>query len=176
MKIKELAQAMNVSRSEYQSFQHSVKKLTAEGRLVRLKRGRIGAVDQMDVVVGILSVNRSGRGFLEIEGASEDMVLLDTGLLTALDGDQVLVRSVGERAGRQAGVVIKVLKRSGRNIVGILHKQDGLTFVRSDNMKIHRDIYVSSADSLKAKEGEKVVVTLTAWDDPHTNPLTRAAK
>jgi ribonuclease R len=124
----------------------------------------------MDVVVGILSVNRSGRGFLEIEGASEDMVLLDTGLLTALDGDQVLVRSVGERAGRQAGVVIKVLKRSGRNIVGILHKQDGLTFVRSDNMKIHRDIYVSSADSLKAKEGEKVVVTLTAWDDPHTNP------
>jgi ribonuclease R len=176
MRIKELAQAMNVSRSEYPSFQHSVKRLTAEGRLVRLKRGRIGSVDQMDVVVGTLSVNRSGRGFLEIEGAGEDMVLLDTGLLTALDGDQVLARSVGERAGRQAGVVIKVLKRSDRNIVGILHKQDGLTFVRPDNTKIHRDIYVSSADSLKAKDGEKVVVKLTTWDDPHTNPRGKVSE
>ena len=176
MKIKELAQAMNVSRSDYPSFQHAVKRLTAEGRLVRLKRGRIGAVDQMDVVVGTLSVNRSGRGFLEIDDASEDMVLLDAGLLTALDGDRVLVRSVGERAGRQAGVVIKVLKRSDRNIVGILHTQDGLTFVRPDNTKIHRDIYVSPADSLKAKDGEKVVVKLTAWDDPHTNPRGKVSE
>jgi ribonuclease R len=176
MKIKELAQAMNVSRSEYPSFRHAVKRLTAEGRLIRLKRGRIGSVDQMDVVVGTLSVNRSGRGFLEVEGASGDIVILDAGLLTALDGDRVLVRSVGERAGRQAGVVIKVLKRSDRNIVGVLHKQDGLTFVRPDNTKIHRDIYVSPADSRKAQDGEKVVVKLTAWDDPHTNPRGKVSE
>lgn len=161
---------MQVSRTEYPSLRRCVKKLIDEGRLVRLKRGRIGAADQMDIAVGTISVNRAGRGFLQIEGATEDILILDAGLLTALDGDRVMVRLVGERFGRQAGVVIKVLERSGRNIVGILLKQNGLIFIRPDNPRIHRDIYISPADSLKAKDGEKVVVKLTAWDDPHSNP------
>ncbi len=176
MRIQELAQAMKVSRREYPSFRLCVKKLIDEGRLVRLKRGRIGLADQMDIAVGTISVNRSGRGFLEIEGATEDIMILDTGLLTALDGDRVMVRLVGERFGRQAGVVIKVLERSGRNIVGILHKQNNLILVRPDNPRIHRDIYVSPADSLKAKDGEKVVVKLTAWDDPYTNPCGKVTE
>ena len=70
MRIQELAQAMKVSRREYPSFRQCVKKLIDEGRLVRLKRGRIGPADQMDIAVGTISVNRSGRGFLEIEGAT----------------------------------------------------------------------------------------------------------
>lgn len=176
MRIQELAQAMKVSRREYPSFRQCVKKLVDEGHLVRLKRGRIGPADQMDIAVGTISVNRSGRGFLEIEGATEDIMILDNGLLTALDGDRVMVRLVGERFGRQTGVVIKVLERSGRNIVGILHKQNGLIFVHPDNPRIHRDIYVSPADSLKAKDGEKVVVKLTAWDDPHTNPCGKVTE
>ena len=176
MRIQELAQAMKVSRREYPSFRQCVKKLVDEGHLVRLKRGRIGPADQMDIAVGTISVNRSGRGFLEIEGATEDIMILDNGLLTALDGDRVMVRLVGERFGRQAGVVIKVQERSGRNIVGILHKQNGMIFVHPDNPRIHRDIYVSPAYSLKAKDGEKVVVKLTAWDDPHTNPCGKVTE
>ena len=176
MKTRELAQAMNVSRTEYSSFRRCVRKLIDEGRVVRLKRGRIGPVDQMDIAVGTISVNRSGRGFLEIEGATEDIMILDAGLLTALDGDRVMVRLVGERSGRQAGVVIKVQERSSRNIVGIVHTQNGLIFVRPDNPRIHRDIYVSPDDSLKAKEGEKVVVKLTAWDDPHHNPCGKVTE
>ena len=176
MRIQELAQAMKVSRTEYSSFRRCVRKLIHEGLLVRLKRGRIGPVDQMDIAVGTISVNRSGRGFLEIEGATEDIMILDAGLLTALDGDHVMVRLAGERLGRPAGVVIKVQERSGRNIVGIFHKQNGLSFVRPDNPRIHRDIYVSPADSLKAKEGEKVVVKLTAWDDPHHNPCGKVTE
>jgi ribonuclease R len=103
-------------------------------------------------------------------------MILDAGLLTALDGDRVMVRLAGERFGRPAGVVIKVQERSGRNIVGIFHKQSGLIFVRPDNPRIHRDIYVAPADSLKAKEGEKVVVKLTAWDDPHHNPCGKVTE
>jgi ribonuclease R len=170
MKIRELAQEMKVSQTDYPSFRRTVKKLIDKGHLVRLKRGRIGSADQMDIAVGNISINRSGRGFLEVEGVAEDIVILDAGLLTALDGDKVMVRLVGERSGRQAGVVIKVLERSDRNIVGILHKQNELIFVHPDNPRIHRDLYVAPADSLKAQDGTKVVVKLTSWDDPHLNP------
>lgn len=170
MRLKELARAMNVSQEEYPSFRRTVKKLIAEGALVMLKRGRIGPPDQLDMAVGTISINRSGRGFLEVEGADQDIMILEGGLGTALDGDRAMVKLVGERSGRPAGVVIRVLERSGRNIVGVLHTKNEMLFVHPDNPRIHRDIHIPRHDSLHAQEGEKVVARLTAWDDPHTSP------
>jgi ribonuclease R len=170
MKPGELAQAMNISRRDYAGFKRLVKQLITDGRLVRLKRGRIGQAKQLDIAVGVLSINRSGRGFLVVEGEAEDIVILDGGLLTAFDGDQVMVRLVGERSGRSAGVVFRIVERSERNIVGTLHKDNDLIFVRPDNPRIHRDIYIPFSDSLNAQTGEKVVVKLTSWNSPNTNP------
>ena len=95
MKTRELAQAMHVSRRDYPGFKRLVKKLISEGHLVHLKRGRIGQAEQLDIAVGVISINRSGRGFLVVEGETEDIVILDGGLLTAFDGDRVMVRLVG---------------------------------------------------------------------------------
>ena len=161
---------MKVSRRDYPGFRRLVKKLITEGRLVRLKRGRIGQADQLDIAIGTISINRSGRGFLEVEGVKEDIVIIDGGLLTALDGDRVMVRLVGERNGRPAGVVFRIVERPDRNIVGTLHKENDLICVNPDNPRIHRDISISPSDSLNARNGEKVVVKLTSWDTPHINP------
>jgi len=68
---------MQVSRRDYEGFRRLVKKLIAEGHLVRLKRGRIGQAEKLDIAVGKISINRSGRGFLEVEGATEDIVMGD---------------------------------------------------------------------------------------------------
>lgn len=173
MGVKELARAMKIPPNAYPSFRRTVKRLIAEGRLIHLKRGRIGLPDQMDMVVGTISINRSGRGFLEREGVSEDIVILDNSLLTALDGDRVMVRLVGRHAGRPAGRVVKVLERPDRNIVGILHKQKGLLFVRPDNPRIHRDFYIPPEDAQHAKDHEKVVLKFTAWEDPQASPVGR---
>jgi ribonuclease R len=176
MRFKELARAMKISQEAYPSFRRLVTKLIAEGSLVQLKRGRIGQADQLDMAVGTISINRSGRGFLEVEGAEQDIMIIDAGLLTALDGDRVMVRLLGDRSGRPAGTVIKILERYDRNIVGVLHKKDELLFVHPDNPRIHRDIYIARHDSLHAQDGEKVVVKLSAWDDPHTNPYGRVTE
>ena len=161
---------MHVSRRDYPGFRRMVKKLIAEGRLVRLKRGRIGQAEKLDIAVGKISINRSGRGFLEVEGSDEDIVIIDGGLLTALDGDRVMVRLVGERNGRSAGVVFRIVERPDRNIVGTLHKEKDLIFVNPDNPRFHRDISISPADSLNARNGEKVVVKLVSWETPQINP------
>ena len=173
MRFKELARAMQVSQEEYPSFRRLVNRLITDGSLVRLKRGRIGQAEQLDMAVGTMSINRSGRGFLEIEGVEQDIMILEGGLLTALDGDRVMVKLLGERSGRPSGVVTKVLERSDSNIVGVVRKKEELLFVHPDNPRIHRDISIARHDSLHAQEGEKVVVKLTSWDDPHTNPYGR---
>jgi ribonuclease R len=170
MKTKELARAMHVSRKDYPGFRRLVKKLIAEGILVRLKRGRIGQAEKLDIAVGTISINRSGRGFLEVEGSDEDIVIIDGGLLTALDGDRVMVRLIGERNGRLVGAVFRIVERPDRNIVGIVHKKKDLIFVNPDNPRIHRDISIAPADSLNARDGEKVVVKLLSWESPHINP------
>ena len=91
MSLKELARAMNVSQEEYPSFRRMVTKLITDGSLVQLKRGRIGQPDQLDMAVGTISINRSGRGFLEVEGVEQDIIIVDAGLHTALDGVRAMV-------------------------------------------------------------------------------------
>ena len=83
MKIKELAVAMGVPPEDYGSFRSQVKKLIADGDLVRLKRGRIGPADQMDIVVGKISINRAGTGFVLREG-EEDLLIPSAMLHTAM--------------------------------------------------------------------------------------------
>ncbi|UCC44054.1 MAG: ribonuclease R [Candidatus Zixiibacteriota bacterium] len=176
MKIKELARAMSIRQDQYASFRRKVKKLIDEGHLVRLKRGRVGPADQMDVLVGRISITRGGVGFVEQEGGGEDILIPSMGLLTALDGDKVMARLTGTHYGRQAGVVIKVTERADRKIVGTLYKQHGLVFVKPDNPRIHRDIYISAGETKRARHGEKVVVELILWDDQFLNPQGRVTE
>lgn len=170
MRLKELAKALNVSNREYSRFRLAVKELVDAGRLVRLKRGRIGPPDQLNVIVGDISINRSGTGFLAYEGGDEDLVIRTYDLLTALDGDRVMVRRKGTSGGRPSGQVIKIIERPKRNIVGVFHKTKNLSYVVPDNPRLHRHLMTPPGATKRARDGEKVVAVLVDWDDPSQNP------
>jgi ribonuclease R len=165
MKMKELAAALGIDKSEYNAFRRTVKKLIDDGRLVKLKRGRIGLAAQMDMVVGKMSINRSGVGFVERDD-HDDLLIPRTELLTALDGDKVMARLTGNRFGRKSGSVIRVLERADRNIVGVFHSKRGFMY----------DIYVPPDEVHGARDGEKVVAKLTLWEDPYLNPQGRVVE
>jgi ribonuclease R len=169
MKIKELAKAMDIPHSEYRQFRNIVKELIMSGELVKLKRNRIGLASQMDIVVGEISITRGGIGFVSHDD-SDDIMIPGTNLLTALDGDTVMVRLTGYSRGRRTGTVIKVTERAERSIVGIFHKSRHFAFVKPDNPHFHRDLYIPPGKTSGANEGEKVVAVLSAWDDPYQNP------
>ena len=173
LKIKELAKAMGVSADDYPSLRKSVKEMIAAGELVLLKRNRIGVAEKLNLVVGKISIARTGTGFVIRPGHDEDIVVPSHDLFTALDGDEVVVRLTGQRDGRQMGTVIRVAKRVPRNIVGLFRISRTWQFVVPDNPKIHRDIYIAPEHALAAKDGEKVVAVLEVWDDPQMNPEGR---
>ncbi len=176
MRIKELAKAMDISDSEYPAFRRTVKKLIDSGDLVKLKRGRIGPADQLNVVVGAISVNRSGTGFVPRDGDEPDVLIPPPDVGTAIDGDKVMVRLTGKVQGRQAGTVIRVLERARRNIVGVFHTGRTFSYVVPDNPRIQRDIYINPEETLGAENGEKVVAVLTAWENPYLNPEGRVTE
>jgi ribonuclease R len=169
MKMKELAKALAIPNPSYSHFRNVVKALIARGELVKLKRGRIGLASELNMVVGILQVTRAGVGFVPREG-NDDVMIAAPGLLTAFDGDKVMVRLTGEGGGRQMGAVVNIVERAERRIVGTFREGKHFFFVEPDNPRIHRDIYIGKEDSLKAKDGEKVVVQLEPWTDPKLNP------
>ena len=170
MKMKELAKALGIPNPLYNQFRNVVKSLISSGELVKLKRGRIGLASQMNIAVGKISITRGGFGFLMVEGDPNDIFLPPNSLLTALDGDKVMVRLTGIEKDRKVGTVIKIVERAKRNIVGLFQKGRNFSCVVPDNKKLHRDIYIPHSETLKAKDGEKVVVVITEWDDPYRNP------
>jgi len=169
MKMKELAKALGVPSPDYPAFRNNVKKLINSGQLVKLKRGRIGISSELNVLVGLIAIKKSGIGFL-LRETDEDILIPPTQLSTALDGDKVMVRLAGRYENRTAGTIIKVVERAKRNIVGLFKHGKHFSVVVPDNPRIHRDLYIPSDQTLDAQDGEKVVAVLTQWDDPYLNP------
>lgn len=170
MKVKELAKALGVAKADYNSFRSTLKSLLHSGQLLKLKRGRIGLASEMDVLVGEISITRSGVGFLLQEGDKEDILIPARHLLTALDGDRVMVRLTGESHGRASGTVIKVVERANRNIVGVFQRTRNFTVVIPDVSPGCDSILIPANATLDAVDGEKVVIQVTFWEDPYFSP------
>ncbi len=169
MKVKELAKAYGLTRASYQEFRSIILELLHSGELIRLKRGGIGLAAEMNILVGPVSVTRTGIGFVADEGSS-DVMIPASQMHTALHGDKVMVRRTGVRGDRLTGSIIRVQERSGRNVVGVFHQAGDFSYVTPDSPRCHRDIFIPHRAALESADGEKVVARLTVWDDPHLNP------
>ncbi len=169
LKPKELAAQLGVSDANYRKFRDLLKKMTDEGKLVQLRRGRIGVPGEMSLVVGPISISRTGYGTVYNEN-QEPIVIPPDKVITALDGDKVMVRMESETGDDLYGKVIRVLERAEQKLVGTFFKGKGFNYVIPDNKKIRRDIYIPNKDTKKARDGERVLVRLTDWDDPSRNP------
>ncbi len=175
MKIKELARTIGVNSTDYPQFRRTVRGLVSDGKLVRLKRGRIGLPDQLDLATGTIAITRSGFGFLKCDRGDEEIFIAARDLHTAFDGDRVLVRlkpGFGFK-GKREGVVIDIVERKTRQLVGKLVKGRGYNYVVPDSKNFQRDISIIKAGTGRARDGEKVVVSLEDWTDPYLHPEGR---
>lgn len=175
MKIKELARSIGISQRDYPAFRRTVKKLLDEGKLVRLKRNRIGLPEEMDLVTGTISVTKSGMGFVTGDNRDDEIYIAPRDLHTALDGDRVMVRlkpGVGFK-GKKEGIVITIVERRTTRLVGIYYVGEHYDYVEPDSKNIGRDIYITKDRGNGARDGEKVVVALDPWTNPYLNPEGR---
>ena len=75
-----------------------------------------------------------------------------------------------ERGKTKKVKLLILVERKRKEIVGILRKSKSFYFVEPDDNKMHRDIYVSSKNLKKAKDGDKVVVSKIEWEESQLNP------
>lgn len=173
MKVSELARALGISEVQRRDFRNKIKLLAEEGTLVRLRGGRYGLPDEMNLVTGIFNGHPNGYGFLTPKNNDQggDIYIAPKQTSGAMHQDKVIVRIESHNSsGRPEGGVMKILERSTTSLVGLFEPLDGNGWVIPMDNKFFYDIFISSKHKLGAKSGQVVVVEIVSYPEKHQPP------
>ena len=144
MKISELARAIGISEIQRREFRNQIKIMAEEGTLVRLRGGRYGLPDEMNLVTGILHGHPNGYGFLLPEKSEYDVGIYIGPKCTsgAMHKDRVVARIESDSGtGRPEGRIIRILERSTTSLVGLFESLDRDGWVIPIDNKYFHDIF-----------------------------------
>jgi ribonuclease R len=125
---------------------------------------------------GVLMVRGKGTGFVSLPDHDEDIIIETRQLNTALDGDIVEIELLKKIPGkRQEGKITRVIERSKSILIGVVKEKTiaGVVtrYFAPDNRRIH--VQPTLPESPASEIGMKVVVEITHWPSPHTDPVGR---
>lgn len=173
-KNKEIAKKLNLSRDhEYSSLKAAVFKLYEENFLTKTgKKYYLNQSPSSNTIKGTLDLNQAGYGFVIPKNSNTgDIFIAARNLGTAFHGDAVEVALFAKKKRKNIeGQIIGIVKRKREEIVGTLKKSHSFYFVKPDDPKIHRDIYINPDKIAKAKVGDKVIAGNIIWDTSMLNP------
>ena len=173
---------LRVPRNERATFRRQLKALVAAGELLQVRGNRYGLPEKMDLVVGRLTTNPGGFGFVvpdqpDPDAERPDIYIPAANLSEAMHGDRVVVR-VERRTERGAeGRIIRILERSQSSIVGRYEVDDaGLGYVVPFDKRVLTDVQVPTGQSSSAEPGEMVLVEITRWPSATRGPVGKVVE
>lgn len=171
---KDIAKSLNITdEHEYISLKALLFKLFEEDFLSKSgKRYKLNTLSSSGRVKGTLQINQGGYGFVVPDkNKMGDIFIAARNIGTAFSGDKVNVVLFAKQKGKNPeGQIIEVLKRQREEIVGILKKSNSFYFIKPDDPKIHRDIYIDEKNLKGAKVGDKVIAADLIWKTSMLNP------
>lgn len=122
-------------------------------------------------VSGRIDMTRSGSAYLVSELLTSDVYIAAKYLNGALHGDTVeaLTFPTQFRRGmvqrKPEGEVLRILNRANEFFIGTLRKGAKYALMLPDNPNVPTDIYVPLEGCADARDGDKVVVRITDWQE-----------
>lgn len=172
MPIDELVMIFAEDKIEKSEVKALVQEMFEDGELFINKKGKVGSLKSYSMVKGRYGFTRKTFGFVTSEKDNSDIYIDSDDRNGAFDGDTVLVKITKEPTGRmnKEGVVIKILERANREIVGLFHENNSFGFVIPDNKKFDNDIFIPKKYFSGAKNNDKVVCKIEVWPDDKKKP------
>ncbi|QHV98636.1 ribonuclease R [Spirosoma endbachense] len=153
--------------------------LTDEGSLIRQADGSYRADEDANLIEGVVDHVNSRFAFViptsptgSRADRNDDIWVSTEDLAGAVDGDRVRVVRFTDsrnRGRRIEGKVANIIERGRTELVGRIEVWPTYGFVIPDSKKIYDDIFISKEKLGAANDGDKVIVRLTKYPDPHSS-------
>jgi len=137
------------------------------------EKGKYKLKDLQNFIIGTVDMTADGSAYIVPQDEFEkDIFVAPKKLKNALHGDTVKAYVFAKKSGRKNdGEVIEIIKRAKSDFTGVIKISDRFAFVIADDKKMMHDIFVPLADTLEAKNGQRVLVTLSDWPESAKNPI-----
>ena len=170
MKIKELANILQVEKEERYELEEILKALVLEGKIKRTSRGKY-LKEEEKVFAGVFQGNIRGFGFVSSDEFEDDVFISADDVNGAFDGDQVefMITRIPDGK-RKEGKIIRILAHGVTSVVGLFEKKQHFGFVKPDNQRLQQDIYIPVGKEKGAVSGQKVIVELSSYGDEQKKP------
>jgi ribonuclease R len=163
--------------SQQEALAKRLQAMVRDGQLMQNRRGAYGPVTEMNLIAGSVQAHRDGFGFLIPDAGGDDVFLPPRQMRALMNGDRVLVRVVGrDFKNRPEGVLVEVIERVSRIIVGRLHVDQGVAYVIPDNPRIQHDLLIPPEHLQGARHGQMVAAEIITPPGSRTLPVGRIAE
>ena len=131
---------------------------------------KTGKKKQDALVKGVLDITRSGIGYVIAEGRDNDVLVKPNDFNKAMHGDTVMVRLKQSNGRRTEGVIEEIVERKQTEFIGDIDVKENFAFFKPDSQKPIPDFYISTKNLNGAKNNDRVVVKLLAWEKGEKKP------
>lgn len=154
-------------------------KLAAKQEIQQVERGKFKAIVNTEYHTGVLDLAAKGNGYVICDDFEDDIFIASNNINKALDGDEVEFYTYKRRKrGKLEGEITNIIKRAKSEYVGVIQiqKNSNYAFVIPDSAKMYKDIFVPINKTMKAEDGDKVLVKLEDWPENADSPYGKVEK
>lgn len=127
---EEIFKGLGATAEDLQSVTESLKELSREGKIVRLRKNHFALPGMQNYVAGRVQAHPDGYGFLiPEEKGREDIYLSRREMRRGMHGDRVMVRLERKRKGETEAHIVQVLERGQKRLLGTYEEFQGKAFL-----------------------------------------------
>ncbi|WP_231459826.1 ribonuclease R [Pedobacter sp. Leaf132] len=174
LNYKQVSAKLNLTDQESrETILEILKEGKSAGIYLEPEKEKFKLKDLQSFIIGTVDMTADGSAYIVPEDEFEkDVYVAPRKLKNALHGDKVKAYVFAKKNGRKNdGEVIEIIKRAKSDFTGVIKISDRFAFVIADDKKMLHDIFVPLSDILGAKNGQRVLVSLTDWPEGAKNPI-----
>ena len=174
LNYKQVSAKLNLNDQESrETILEILKEGKSAGIFLEPEKGKFKLKELQNFIIGTVDMTADGSAYIVPEDEFEkDIFVAPRKLKNALHGDTVKAYVFAKKSGRKNdGEVVEIIKRAKSDFTGVIKISDRFAFVIADDKKMMHDIFVPLADTHEAKNGQRVLVTLSDWPESAKNPI-----
>lgn len=174
LNYKQVASKLNIQDSDSKIAIADI--LTNPSKLnpfIQPQRGRFQLRQLHVYVTGKVDMTADGSAYVVPNDEHEsDIFIAPRKLRQALHNDIVKVHVYNRKKGKKReGEVVEIIQRTKTNFTGTIDISASYAFFLADDRKMLHDIFIPLDNLNGAKNGQKVVVSITEWPKNAKNPI-----